>query len=107
MPNGPNIAFSVPVAGATVTFTYDASTHVLTIAATVPGAPAAPARSRTPDLARKDCLGTARNTRLEGLVHGRERRSERRLYPTVDNTNLETPSTLPTALPSPTCRPAT
>ena len=33
------------------------------------------------DLARKDCVGTARNTTLEGLVHGRGRRAERRLLP--------------------------
>ena len=33
------------------------------------------------DLARKDCVGTARNTTLEGLVHGRRRRAERRLLP--------------------------
>ena len=62
VPNGPNIAFSVPVAGATVTFTYDASTHVLTIAANAPGAPGGPGALSHFDLARKDCLGTARNT---------------------------------------------
>ena len=33
------------------------------------------------DLARKDCVGTARNTTLEGLVHGRQRRAQRRLLP--------------------------
>ena len=63
VPNGPNIAFNVPVEGAKVTFTYDASTHVLTIAATVPGAPGGPGALSHFDLARKDCLGTARNTR--------------------------------------------
>ena len=32
-------------------------------------------------LARKDCVGTAQNTALEGLVHGRRRRAQRRLLP--------------------------
>ena len=32
-PNGPNIPFTVPAAGAKVVFTYDATTHVLTVLA--------------------------------------------------------------------------
>ena len=42
------------------------------------------------DLARKDCLGTARNTRSKvwyTVANGVRRRSA---YPTIDNTNLET-----------------
>ena len=46
--NGPNIAFSVPSDGTKVTFTYNATTHVLTIVVAVDhGAPAALARCRT------------------------------------------------------------
>ena len=55
--------------------------------ATAAGAPGALSHF---DLARKDCVGTARNTQLEGLVHGRRRRAVRRLLPDVDNTNVET-----------------
>src|SRR4051795_9752143 len=54
--NGPNIPFSVPFDNAKVTFSYVASTHVLTITAATLGA------LSHFDLARKDCLGTARNT---------------------------------------------
>ena len=46
VPGRANIPFTVPVDNATVTFTYDATTHVLTIVAEIAGAPAAPARSR-------------------------------------------------------------
>ena len=52
-----------------------------------PSAGAAPPATDGPgalshfDLARKDCVGTARNTPLEGLVHGRRRRAQRRLLP--------------------------
>ncbi|HXD11766.1 MAG TPA: hypothetical protein VN653_17000, partial [Anaerolineales bacterium] len=37
VPNGPNIAFTVSAAGSTVTFTYNASTHVLDITVKSPG----------------------------------------------------------------------
>jgi glucoamylase len=90
VPNGPNIAFNVPVAGATVTFTYDASTHVLTIAATVPGAPGGPGALSHFDLARKDCLGTARNTSSKVWYTVANGVLSDVYYPTVDNTNLET-----------------
>ena len=90
VPNGPNIAFNVPVAGAKVTFTYDASTHVLTVAATVPGAPGGPGALSHFDLARKDCLGTARNTRSKVWYTVANGVLSDVYYPTVDNTNLET-----------------
>lgn len=35
--SGPNIGFSVPAAGATTTFSYDSSSHVLTISSVGPG----------------------------------------------------------------------
>src|SRR4029453_16318924 len=59
-PNGANIVFSVPSNNVKVTFTYDATSHVLTVTAVDPsGAPGALSHF---GLARKDCLGTARNT---------------------------------------------
>jgi glucoamylase len=90
VPNGSNIAFNVPVDDATVTFTYDASTHVLTIAATAPGAPGGPGALSHFDLARKDCLGTARNTRSKVWYTVANGVLSDVYYPTVDNTNLET-----------------
>jgi glucan 1,4-alpha-glucosidase len=90
VPNGPNIPFGVAAAGSKVAFTYDAATHVLTIVVTAPGAPGAPGALSHFDLARKDCLGTARNrvskvwyTVANGVLSDV-------YYPTVDNTNLET-----------------
>ena len=44
-------------------------------------APGGPGALSHFDLARKDCLGTARNRTLEGLVHRRRRRAVRRLLP--------------------------
>jgi hypothetical protein len=41
VPNGPNIPFVVPVANTTVTFSYVAATHVLTVSVADPGAPIA------------------------------------------------------------------
>ncbi len=88
---GDNIAFTVPVDNAKVTFTYDGTTHVLTIVAEVPpGAPDGPGALSHFGLARKDCLGTARNrtskvwyTIANGVLSDV-------YYPTVDNTNVET-----------------
>ena len=82
VPGGANIAFTVPVDNATVTFTYDATTHVLTIAAEIP-----PGRAGRPGRAlalRPRAQGLPRHRPqhdLEGLVHGRERRPQRRLLP--------------------------
>ena len=60
------------------------------------------------DLARKDCLGTARNraSKVWYTVAGGVLSDV--YYPTIDNTNVETLSTSsPTARPSPTSRVAT
>ena len=60
VPGGDNIPFSVPSDYAKVTFSYDTTSHVLTISVADPqGAPGALSHF---DLARKDCFGTARNT---------------------------------------------
>jgi glucoamylase len=90
VPNGPNIPFSVPVAGSKVAFTYDAESHVLTIVVTVPGAPGHPGALSHFDLARKDCLGTARNTRSKVWYTVANGVLSDAYYPTVDNTNVET-----------------
>ena len=60
------------------------------VSAPLSDAPDGPGALSHFDLARKDCVGTARNTDVEGLVHGRGRRAQRRLLPDVDNTNVET-----------------
>ena len=90
-PNGANIPFTVPVDSTKVTFTYDATSHVLTIDVADPqGAPDGPGALSHFGLARKDCLGTARNrtskvwyTIANGVLSDV-------YYPTVDNTNVET-----------------
>ena len=89
--NGANIPFSVPVDNAKVTFTYDAATHVLTIHAASPnGAPDGPGALSHFDLARKDCLGTARNTTSKVWFTVANGVLSDTYYPTVDNTNVET-----------------
>jgi glucoamylase len=90
VPNGPNIPFTVPVANANVTMTYDATSHVLTVAVTSPGAPGGPGALSHFDLARKDCLGTARNTRSKVWYTVANGVLSDVYYPTVDNTNVET-----------------
>ena len=84
VPNGANISFAVPYDNAKVTFSYDAVTHVLTIAAPSNGDPS------HFDLARKDCLGTARNTTSKVWYTVANGVLSDVYYPTVDNTNLET-----------------
>ena len=84
VPNGANISFGVPYDNAKVTFNYDAVTHVLTIAAPSNGDPS------HFDLARKDCLGTARNTTSKVWYTVANGVLSDVYYPTVDNTNLET-----------------
>src|SRR5258707_4693940 len=84
VPNGANISFGVPYDNAKVTFSYDAVTHVLTIAAPSNGDPS------HFDLARKDCLGTARNTTSKVWYTVANGVLSDVYYPTVDNTNLET-----------------
>jgi glucan 1,4-alpha-glucosidase len=91
VPNGPNIVFSVPVDDAKATLTYDAASHVLTIiVASAPGAPGGPGALSHFDLARKDCLGTARNTRSKVWYTVANGVLSDVYYPTVDNTNVET-----------------
>src|SRR5215218_6357348 len=91
VPNGPNIAFSVPTDNAKATFTYDAATHVLTIAVeSAPGAPGGPGALSHFDLARKDCLGTARNTGSKVWYTVANGVLSDVYYPTIDNTNVET-----------------
>jgi glucoamylase len=84
VPNGANISFGVPYDNAKVTFSYDSVTHVLTIAAPSNGDPS------HFDLARKDCLGTARNTTSRVWYTVANGVLSDVYYPTVDNTNLET-----------------
>ncbi len=91
VPGGSNVSFNVPVDGTKVTFAYDAATHVLTVTVATPaGAPGWPGALSHFDLARKDCLGTARNptsrvwyTVANGVLSDV-------YYPTVDTTNVET-----------------
>ena len=73
------------------TFTYDSTTHVLTIAVANPaGAPDGPGALSHFDLARKDCLGTARNTTSKVWFTVANGVLSDVYYPTVDNTNVET-----------------
>jgi glucan 1,4-alpha-glucosidase len=91
VPGGSNIAFSVPADGTKVTFSYLASTHVLTVTvATPPGAPGYPGALSHFDLARKDCLGTARNTTSKVWFTVAGGMLSDTYYPTIDNTNVET-----------------
>lgn len=83
--NGDNIPFSVPAAGTKVTFSWSSTTHVLTI--TVPIVDGALSHF---DLARKDCLGTARNTTSKVWYTVANGVLSDVYYPTVDNTNVET-----------------
>ena len=76
----------VPFDNAKVTFSYDAATHVLTIARAAPTT----ATSSHFDLARKDCLGTARNTTSKVWYTVANGVLSDVYYPTVDNTNVET-----------------
>src|SRR5580765_6884714 len=83
--NGANIPFTVPFDHAPVTFSYDGSTHVLTISA-----PVSHGDLSHFDLARKDCLGTARNRTSKVWYTVANGVLSDTYYPTVDNTNVET-----------------
>src|SRR5437763_392198 len=88
VPNGDNIPFSVPTDHAKVTFTYDTTSHALTISVADPqGAPGALSHF---DLARKDCFGTARNTTSKVWYTVAGGVLSDVYYPTIDNTNVET-----------------
>jgi glucan 1,4-alpha-glucosidase len=85
VPGGANIPFTVPYDHAPVTFSYDAATHVLTVSA-----PISHGDLSHFDLARKDCLGTARNTKSKVWYTVANGVLSDTYYPTVDNTNVET-----------------
>jgi len=85
---GSNIALNVPVDNAPTTFTYDAVSHVLDVASTRPGAQDGPGALSHFDLARKDCLGTARNTTSKVWYTVAGGVLSDVYYPTVDNTNV-------------------
>ncbi len=88
---GANIAFAVPFDNAKVTFSYNATSHVLTVdVADVPGAQDGPGALSHFGLARKDCLGTARNTTSKVWYTVANGVLSDVYYPTVDNTNVET-----------------
>ena len=88
MPGGANIPFSVAAANSKVTFSYVATTHVLTVTVTAP--PVFHGDLSHFDLARKDCLGTARNTTSKVWYTVANGVLSDTYYPTVDNTNVET-----------------
>ena len=91
VPGGANIPFTVPVNNTKVTFSYDATSHVLTVTVPTPaGAPGWPGALSHFDLARKDCLGTARNTTSKVWYTVANGVLSDVYYPTVDNTNVET-----------------
>jgi glucoamylase len=85
VPDGANIPFTVPYDHAPVTFSYDETTHVLTITA-----PISHGDLSHFDLARKDCLGTARNTTSKVWYTIANGVLSDTYYPTIDNTNVET-----------------
>ena len=89
--NGPNIPFNVPVDNTKVTFGYDAASHVLTVTVATPaGAPGWPGALSHFGLARKDCLGTARNSTSKVWYTVANGVLSDVYYPTIDNTNVET-----------------
>ena len=89
--NGSNVPFNVPVDNTKVTFSYDAASHVLTVTVATPaGAPGWPGALSHFDLARKDCLGTARNSTSKVWYTVANGVLSDVYYPTIDNTNVET-----------------
>jgi glucan 1,4-alpha-glucosidase len=91
VPGGGNITFTVPADNLKVTFSYDSVSHVLTITVAVDrGAPGGPGALSHFDLARKDCLGTARNRTSKVWYTVADGVLSDVYYPTVDNTNVET-----------------
>jgi glucan 1,4-alpha-glucosidase len=83
--NGSNIPFTVPFDHAPVTFSYDTASHVLTVSA-----PVSHGDLSHFDIARKDCLGTARNRTSKVWYTVANGVLSDTYYPTVDNTNVET-----------------
>jgi glucan 1,4-alpha-glucosidase len=90
-PGGGNIPFTVPADHVATTFTFDSTTHVLTISFADPAAASdGPGALSHFDLARKDCLGTAENTTSKVWFTVANGVLSDVYYPTVDNTNVET-----------------
>ena len=90
VPGGANIAFSVPADNTKVTFSYVAATHVLTVTVAQPaGAPGWPGALSYFDLARKDCVGTARNTTSKVWFTVAGGALSDVSYPTIDTTNVK------------------
>jgi glucan 1,4-alpha-glucosidase len=88
VPGGANVTFTVPADNTKVTFAYNAVSHVLTIVVDNPqGGPGALSHF---GLARKDCLGTARNTTSKVWYTVANGVLSDVYYPTIDNTNVET-----------------
>jgi glucoamylase len=87
-PNGANIPFTVSAADSKVAFSYNATTHMLTVTVTAP--PVFHGDVSHFDLARKDCLGTARNTTSKVWFTVANGVLSDTYYPTIDNTNVET-----------------
>src|SRR3989449_11740196 len=69
---------------------FSLASHVLTIAAPSAAAPGGPGNLSHFDLARKDCLGTARNTTSKVWFTVANGVLSDVYYPTADNTNVET-----------------
>ena len=85
VPGGANISFSVPAPNTKVTFSWNSTTHVLAI-----DVPVVTGALSHFDLARKDCLGTARNTTSKVWYTVAGGVLSDVYYPTIDNTNVET-----------------
>ena len=89
-PGRPNISVHVPADNADTTFTYNAATHVLTVTVAARPAPRRAGALSHFGLARKDCLGTARNTTSKVWYTVANGVLSDVYYPTIDNTNVET-----------------
>jgi glucan 1,4-alpha-glucosidase len=91
VPGGANIPFSVAADHLATTFSFDSTSHILSISVANPvGAPDGPGALSHFDLARKDCLGTAQNTTSKVWYTVAGGVLSDVYYPTVDNTNVET-----------------
>ena len=88
--NGSDIPFNIPVDNTKATFRYDAASHVLTVTVATPRRAGRPGALSHFDLARKDCLGTARNSTSKVWYTVANGVLSDVYYPTIDNTNVET-----------------
>ena len=85
--SAPSRTVGALAAGALVVAGLTVSTTPAAVAAAAPGAPGAMSHF---DLARKDCLGTARNTTSKVWYTVADGVLSDVYYPTIDNTNVET-----------------